>query len=66
MDATVLAGLNLGFAEIPWGIVAAAVILVVGIFVIRAAISLVKVALVVAICIGAWLLFEFALKQFTG
>jgi len=57
-------GIPLGFATIPWSWVILAVVVVLGLLLIRTAITLVKVAIVVAIGIALWWLVEYVLHNF--
>jgi hypothetical protein len=57
-------GLHLGDFAIPWSIVILIAIVVVGLLLIRTAITLVKVAILVAIGIAIFLLVQFVLKNF--
>lgn len=57
-------GLHFGGFSISWGILALIAIVVIGLLLIRAAITLVKVAILVAIGIAVFLLIDFALRQF--
>jgi hypothetical protein len=52
------------FGVVPWSIVALLVVIAIGFFLIRAAISLVKVLILVAIGVGVYLLVQFVLKNF--
>lgn len=67
MDATSLlmaGGLHVGSVTIPWSVILLLVIVVVGLFLIRAAVTLVKVAILVAIGIGVYLLVQYVLHNF--
>jgi len=58
-------GLHLGDSfAIPWSVVLLIAIVVVGLLLIRAAITLVKVAILVAIGIAVYLLVQFVLNNF--
>jgi hypothetical protein len=57
-------GLHFGDFAISWGIVALIAIVVIGLLLIRAAITLVKVAILVGIGIAVFLLIDFLIKQF--
>lgn len=57
-------GLHFGDFVISWGIVALIAIVVIGLLLIRAAITLVKVAILVAIGIAVFLLIDFLVRQF--
>jgi len=58
------AGLNLGFAVIPWSWVILAAVVVVGLLLVRTAITLVKVAIIVAIGLALWWLVQYVLHNF--
>ncbi len=60
MDAILLEGLF----GVPWSIVLLLAVVAVGLLLIRAAITLVKVAIVVGIGIAIYLLVQFVLKNF--
>ena len=57
-------GLTIGSLTIPWSIVIVVAIIVVGLLLIRAAITLVKVAILVAIGVAVYLLIQFAFNNF--
>ena len=57
-------GLHLGDFVIPWSIVILIAIVVVGLLLIRTAITLVKVAILVGIGIAIFLLVQFVFKNF--
>ena len=57
-------GLHLGNFAIPWSVLIVIAIIVVGLLLIRTAITLVKVAILVAIGIAIFLLIQFALDNF--
>lgn len=59
-------GLHLGGFGIPWSVVVLIVIVVIGLLLIRAAITLVKVGILVAIGVAVFLLIQFVLKNFNG
>jgi hypothetical protein len=59
------AGIKLGSFTIPWSVVLLVAIVVVGLLLIRAAITLVKVAILVAIGIAVYLLVQFVLHNFS-
>lgn len=59
-------GLHLGGVGIPWSIVLLVAIVVIGLLLIRAAITLVKVAILVGIGIAVYLVVQFALDNFGG
>lgn len=52
------------FGVVPWSVVILIAIVAVGLLLIRAAITLVKVAILVAIGVGCFLLVQFVLKNF--
>lgn len=58
-------GLHFGDFAITWGLLALIVVVVVGLLLIRAAITLVKVAILVAIGIALFLLIDFIIKAVT-
>jgi hypothetical protein len=67
MDATSLllaGGLQVGDFTIPWSVLIVIAIIVVGLLLIRTAITLVKVAILVAIGIAIFLLIQFAFDNF--
>ena len=67
MDAVSLlmsGGLTLGSVTIPWSIIILVAIVVVGLLLIRTAITLVKVAILVAIGVGIFLLVQYVLHNF--
>lgn len=53
-----------GLFGVPWSVVILIAIVAVGLLLIRAAITLVKVAILVAIGVGAFLLVQFVLRNF--
>ena len=57
-------GLTVGSMTIPWSVVILVAIVVVGLLLIRAAITLVKVAILVAIGVAVYLLVQFVLHNF--
>ena len=57
-------GLNVGPVHVAWSIVLLVAIVVIGLLLIRAAITLVKVGILVAIGVAVFLLVQFALKNF--
>jgi hypothetical protein len=61
MQAMLLDGL---FGVVPWSIVAILVVIAIGLFLIRAAFTLVKVLVIVAIGVGIYLLVKFLLNDF--
>lgn len=63
MDAASLL-MSGGLYGVPWSIVLLIVIVAVGLLLIRAAITLVKVAIIVAIGVGIYLLVQFVLHNF--
>jgi hypothetical protein len=52
------------FGVIPWSVVAILVVVAIGLFLIRAAFTLVKVLVVVAIGVAIYLLVQYVLKNF--
>ncbi len=58
-------GLEVGSLTIPWSVILLVAIVVVGLLLIRTAITLVKVGILVAIGVGVFLIVQFALKNFT-
>lgn len=58
-------GLHLGGFAIPWSVVLLVAIVVIGLLLIRAAITLVKVAILVAIGIAVYLVVQFVLQNFS-
>lgn len=63
-DALLSHGLHLGDLAVPWSVVLLVAIIVVGLLLIRAAITLVKVAILVAIGVAVFLLVQFVLRNF--
>ncbi len=61
MDPILLDGL---FGVVPWSVVILIAIVAIGLLLIRATISLIKVAILVAIGVGCFLLVQFVLKNF--
>ena len=57
-------GLHFGGFGIPWSVVLLIAIVVVGLLLIRAAVTLVKVGILVAIGVAVFLLVQFVLKNF--
>lgn len=57
-------GLHLGGIGIPWSVVVLIVIVVIGLLLIRAAITLVKVGILVAIGVAVFLLIQFVFRNF--
>jgi hypothetical protein len=57
-------GLHLGGVGIPWSVVLLVAIVVIGLLLIRAAITLVKVAILVGIGVAVYLLVQFVLNNF--
>ena len=57
-------GLTIGSLTIPWSIVIVVAIIVIGLLLIRAAITLVKVAILVAIGVAVFLLIQFVFRNF--
>lgn len=57
-------GLELGGFVIPWSVLLLVLIVVVGLLLIRAAITLVKVGILVAIGVAVFLLVKFVLNEF--
>ena len=67
MDATSLlmaGGLEVGDFTIPWSVIIVIAIIVVGLLLIRTAITLVKVAILVAIGIAIFLIVKFVFNEF--
>jgi hypothetical protein len=58
-------GLEVGSMPIPWSIIILLAIVVVGLLLIRTAFTLVKVAILVAIAVGIYLLVKFAFNEFS-
>lgn len=58
-------GLEVGDFTIPWSWILFAAIIVVGLLLIRTAITLVKVAILVAIGLAVFLLVKFVLNEFS-
>jgi len=58
-------GLHLGDFAVPWSVVLLVAIVVIGLLLIRAAITLVKVAILVAIGVAVYLLVQFVLDNFS-
>lgn len=67
MDPVLLAsqGFNVAGMTIPWGVLAFVAIVVIGLLLIRAAITLVKVAILVGIGIAVWLGIQFIIGLFS-
>lgn len=57
-------GLHVAGIGIPWSVLLLLAIVAVGLLLIRAAITLVKVAIIVAIGVGVYLLVQFVLNNF--
>lgn len=57
-------GLHLGSFAIPWSVVIFLVIVAVGLLLIRAAITIVKIAIIVGIGVAIYLLVQFVLHNF--
>lgn len=57
-------GLHFGGFGIPWSVLILILVVVVGLLLIRAAITLVKVAILVAIGVAVFLLVQFVLRNF--
>jgi hypothetical protein len=57
-------GLTVGSLTIPWSIIIVVAIIVVGLLLIRAAITIVKVAILVAIGVAVYLLIQYAFNNF--
>jgi hypothetical protein len=57
-------GLHIAGFGIPWSVLVVLIIIVVGLLLIRAAITLVKVAILVAIGVAVFLLIQFVLDNF--
>lgn len=64
-DLLMAGGLTVGSMTIPWSIILLVAIVVVGLLLIRAAITLVKVAILVAIGVAVYLLVQFVLHNFS-
>jgi uncharacterized membrane protein YczE len=58
-------GLTVGSMTIPWSVILLVAIVVVGLLLIRAAVTLVKVAILVAIGVAVYLLVQFVLHNFS-
>jgi uncharacterized membrane protein YczE len=67
LDANWLAagGFTIGSFTIPWSVLLLILAVVVGLFLIRAAVTLVKVLIVVGIGVGIYLLVQYALNNFS-
>jgi hypothetical protein len=63
-DLLMAGGLTVGSMTIPWSIVIVVAIIVIGLLLIRAAITLVKIAILVAIGVAVYLLVQFVLHNF--
>jgi hypothetical protein len=63
-DNLLSAGVTLAGHTIPWSVLIFVAIVVVGLLLIRTAITLVKVAILVAIGVAIYLLVQFALHNF--
>ena len=59
-----LSGLHVGSVTIPWSVIIFIAIIAVGLLLIRAAITLVKVAIIVGIGVAVYLLVQFVLNNF--
>lgn len=57
-------GLHLGNFAVPWSVVLLIAVVVVGLLLIRTAITLVKVGILVGIGVGIFLLVRYALNEF--
>lgn len=57
-------GLDVGPVVVPWSVLIVVAIIVIGLLLIRAAITLVKVGILVAIGVVVFLLVQFVLKNF--
>ncbi len=57
-------GLYVGFMTVPWSWVFVLAIIIVGLLLIRTAVTLVKVAILVGICIAIYLLVQYVLHNF--
>ena len=57
-------GLHLGGFGIPWSVLVVVAIIVIGLLLIRAAITLVKVGILVAIGVAVFLLIQFVFRNF--
>lgn len=57
-------GLHLGGIGIPWSVLVVIAIVVIGLLLIRAAITLVKVGILVAIGVAVFLLIQFVFNNF--
>lgn len=57
-------GLTVGDFTIPWSVLIVVAIIVIGLLLIRAAITLVKVGILVAIGVAAFLLIQFVFRNF--
>lgn len=64
VEALLAGGLDVGSWTIPWSVILLVAIIVVGLLLIRAAITLVKVGILVAIGVAVFLLVQFVLKNF--
>ena len=58
-------GLEVGSATIPWSVIIVLAIVVIGLLLIRTAITLVKVAILVGIAVAIFLLVRFAFNEFS-
>ncbi len=63
-DLLLAGGLELGNFTIPWSVIILFAIVAIGLLLIRAAITLVKVGILVAIGVAVFLLVQFVLKNF--
>jgi hypothetical protein len=64
-DVLLAGGLALGSFTIPWSVILLVAIIVVGLLLIRAAITLVKVGILVAIGVAVFLAVQFLFKNFS-
>ncbi len=63
-DYLLAGGLALGGFVIPWSVIILLAIVAVGLLIVRAAITLVKVAIIVGIGVAVYLLVQFVLHNF--
>jgi hypothetical protein len=64
LPALLMQGLTVGDFTIPWSVLIVVAIIVVGLLLIRAAITLVKVAILVAIGVAVFLLIQYVFDNF--
>lgn len=64
LPSILAAGLQIGSFTIPWSWIFVLAIIVVGLLLIRTAVTLVKVAILVAIAVGVYLFVQFVLNNF--